>query len=87
LATKKPRARLRRRTSKKKALQKKFKWPAAFKVVPIPIPRRRKTRARVLGATAESPCPSGCYFVMQTRIGGILFNVCLCDGIYIFIQV
>jgi hypothetical protein len=56
-----------------------FRFPKAFRIVPIRVKARAKSKARLLAATSPDPCPSPYTLLKKVTINGQQFCVCV-DG-------
>jgi hypothetical protein len=64
-----------RRSSSSKAGS--FKFPKAFRIVPIRVKARARKSARLLGAESSDPCPPPYVFSKKVMIGGQWYCVCI----------
>ena len=62
-----------RRVAKKS--RRTFKWPKAFRIVPITVKSRPKKHAHVFGAAGVPPCPPGCTYVTKKTVGPLTYCV------------
>jgi len=54
-----------------------FKFPKAFRIVPIRVKARARKSARLLAAESSDPCPPPYVFSKKVLIGGQWYCVCV----------
>ena len=62
----------------KSARRRSFKWPRAFRLVPVEVKGKLVEHEHVLGQAALPPCPEGCSYLTKiaTPVGDYCLYVC-----------
>lgn len=61
----------------RKLRRARFKWPRAFRIVPVRVTGKPKAHAHLLGQAGEPPCPPNTTFNTYTTIGSVRYCVYL----------